>query len=130
MTTNAYLIYSDIENLPPIGHKEFRLQCAWGLILAGPFPQKKIRSQDAAPNPAKKVYIKSDTALPLDRCGPGHMPILPLGKELDCWLCHWKRRGGGKGSKDAPKTRWSCGRCDLPLCLFEDRNSFVELHEF
>jgi len=127
MATNAYLIYSDIEDLPPISHKEFRLQCAWGLILAG--PSLETRSRDAAPKPAKKVNIKSDTALPLDCSGPGHMPIhLLLGKKLACWLCRWKRRGDGKGSKDAPKTRWSCGRCDLPLCLFEDRNCFLELH--
>jgi len=56
MATNAYLIYSDIEDLPPISHKEFRLQCAWGLILVGPSPQTKTRSQDAAPKPTKKVY--------------------------------------------------------------------------
>jgi len=129
MATNTYLIYSDIEDLPPISHKEFRLQCAWGLILTGPSPQTKTRSQDAAPKPTKKVYIKSDTALPLDRFGPGHMPIhLPPGKKLACWLCRWKRRGDGRGSKDLPKTRWSCGRCDLPLRRFEDRNWFVELH--
>ena len=99
MATNAYLIYSDIEDLPPISHKEFRLQCAWGLILAG--PSLETRSRDAAPKPAKKVNIKSDTALPLDRSGPGHMPIhLPPGKKLACCLCRWKRRGDGKESKD------------------------------
>ena len=127
MATNAYLMYSDIEDLPPISHKEFRLQCTWGLILAG--SSLETRSREAAPKPAKKVKIKSDTALPLDRSGSGHMPIhLPPGKKLACWLCRWKCRGDGKGSKDAPKTRWSCGRCDLPLCFFEDRNCFLELH--
>jgi len=35
----------------------------WGLILAG--PSLETRSRDAAPKPAKKVNIKSDTALPL-----------------------------------------------------------------
>jgi len=37
--TNAYFIYQDMpQNSNTITHKEFRLQCAWGLILAGSGP--------------------------------------------------------------------------------------------
>jgi hypothetical protein len=34
MITNAYIIYCDIPEVPKLGHKAFRLTCAWGLILA------------------------------------------------------------------------------------------------
>ena len=34
--TNAYIIFKDMpQSLNGITNKEFRLQCAWGLILAG-----------------------------------------------------------------------------------------------
>ena len=34
--TNAYIIFKDMPQSPDaITYKEFRLQCAWGLILAG-----------------------------------------------------------------------------------------------
>ena len=62
--------------------------------------------------------IKSDTALPLDPFGPGHMPIhLPPDKKLACWLCHWKRRGDGRGSKDVPKLGGRVGGVTCP-CVF------------
>ena len=36
MITNAYIVFKDMPRSPDaITHKGFRLQCAWGLILAG-----------------------------------------------------------------------------------------------
>ena len=100
MATNTHPIYSNIEDRPVISHKGFRLQCAWGLILTGPSPQMKTCTQDAKPKPTKKVYIKSDTTLPLNHFGLGYMPIhLPLGKKLACWLCRWKRYDDGRVQK-------------------------------
>jgi hypothetical protein len=41
MITNSYLIYSDPKDVPAMRHKEFRLQCAWGLILASRPPRSR-----------------------------------------------------------------------------------------
>ena len=75
--TNAYLIHLDMLQASKImAHKEFRLQYAWGLILAGirpiatPHPSRSIRTETAWP------YVGEDTELPPDRsCDCGRHPV-------------------------------------------------------
>ena len=54
MIKNAYFIYLDKPQASKtMAHKEFRLQCAWGLVLAGtrpiatPHPSQSTRTQTA-----------------------------------------------------------------------------------
>jgi hypothetical protein len=107
MVTNAYFIYKDMpQSSNTITHKEFRLQCAWGLILtvSGPISTSLIVQSTRAKS--TQLNIKEGTSLPLDRsCGCGHLPIhLEEGKRLGCWLCHWKQRNSPtKNTKSPPK---------------------------
>ena len=77
MITNAYIIFKDVPQSPDaITHKEFRLQCAWGLILAG--AEQVSTSQASQSTKPKSVHlnVKEDTSLPLGRsCNCGHFPI-------------------------------------------------------
>ena len=50
MVTNAYFIFRDMPQTPPMTHKEFRLQAAWGLILAKT-ESKTRRTQSNSQNP-------------------------------------------------------------------------------
>ena len=50
MVTNAYFIFKDMPQTPHMTHKEFRLQAAWGLILAKT-ESKTRRTQSDSQNP-------------------------------------------------------------------------------
>jgi hypothetical protein len=122
MVTNAYIIFCDVEGVPKLSHKEFRLQCAWPLIYSGPAPKVSTSNRPAARN------VKSSTELPLERLEPhGHLPVHSETKKA-CWLCRWKRRDEG-ASKNLPQTRWTCKKCEISLCLSGERNCFEEYHE-
>ena len=49
MVVNSFIIFKSIPQTPELEHKQFRLQCAWGLInaLGGP----KIKKLDARRHP-------------------------------------------------------------------------------
>jgi len=95
MVTNAYFIYKDMpQSSNTITHKEFRLQCAWGLILTGSGPistSQIVRSTRAKSTPSN---VQEGTSIPLDQsCDCGHLLVhLEEGKQLGCWLCRWKQR--------------------------------------
>jgi hypothetical protein len=133
MVTNAYFIYQDMpQSSNTITHKEFRLQCAWGLILAGSGPISTSQIVQSTKAKSTQSNVKEDTYLPLDRsCDCRHLPVhLEEGKRLGCWLCRWKQRNSpSKNTKSPPKTRWACTQCDRPLCLNDERNCFVEFHQ-
>ena len=67
MVTNAYFIYQDMpQSSNTITHKEFRLQCAWGLILAGPGPISTSQIVQSTKAKSTLPNVKEDTYLPLD----------------------------------------------------------------
>ena len=126
MVTNAYFIYRDMPQTTGAGisHKEFRLQCAWGLILAG------HKTQQPQKREVSRTNVTQQTLLPVvRRCDCGHLPIHQE-KRLVCWLCRWKHRTDAKSeSRFLPKTRWACSKCNTPLCQNDERNCFAEFHE-
>ena len=68
MVTNAYFIYQDMpQSSNTITHKECRLQCAWGLILAGsgPISTSYIVSSTRAKSTWSNVQEGTDS--PLDQ---------------------------------------------------------------
>ena len=63
MITNANITFKDMPQSPDaITHKEFRLQCAWGLILAG---AGQISTSQAPKPKSVRSNVKEDTSLPL-----------------------------------------------------------------
>ena len=133
MTSNAYIIFKDMPQSPDtITHKEFRLQCAWGLILAGAGQISTSQASQSSKPKSVRSNVKEDTSLPLGRSRDcRHFPIhLEGGKRLGCWLCRWKERENPtKDSRLLPKTRWACSKCKKPLCLNDKRNCFTEFHQ-
>ena len=130
--TNAYFIYLDMPQASKtIAHKEFRLQCAWGRILAGtrpiatPHPSRSTGTKTAGP------YVRKDTELPPDQsCDCGHHPVHLEGRRrLACWLCRYQERKPPDRNTKANKTSWACSKCDRPLCLNDNQNCFVEFHK-
>ena len=77
MTTNAYITFKDMPQSPDaITHKEFRLQCAWGLILAGSGRISTSQAPQSTKRKSVRPNVKEDTSLPLGRsCDCGHFPI-------------------------------------------------------
>lgn len=126
MVTNAYFIFRDMPQTPPMTHKEFRLQAAWGLILAK--TESKTRRTQPDSQQSTRPTVREDTSLPAGRrCDCGHLPVYSEGQRRVCWLCRWKNRGEGK-SEFLPKSHWVCSTCDLPLCMTSERNCFTEFH--
>jgi hypothetical protein len=108
--------------VPAMSHKEFRLQCAWGLINAG-----LSAKAPAAPAASAGSYVTANTVLPAE--GPlslGHVPI-HLDLRRVCWLCRYKHRGE-RVSNTLPQTRWACEKCDKPFCMSKERNCWREYH--
>jgi hypothetical protein len=106
MICNAYIIYQSMSEVAAMSHKEFRLQCAWGLINAG-----LSTKAPAAPAASAGSYVTANTVLPAE--GPlslGHVPI-HLDSPRVCWLCRYKHREEGV-SNTLPQTRWACDNCD------------------
>jgi hypothetical protein len=67
MVTNANFIYQDMtQSSNTITHKEFRLQCAWGLILAGSGPISTSRIVQSTMAKSTQSNIQEHTYLPLD----------------------------------------------------------------
>ena len=65
MVTNAYYIFKDMPQTPDMTHKEFRLQAAWGLILAKT-KSKTRRTQSDSQNSTRPT-VREDTLLPAGR---------------------------------------------------------------
>jgi hypothetical protein len=130
MVGNAFIIFKSMPQTPELEHKQFRLQCAWGLINAWGGPKnKKTRCQETPPRPAPGGTELKGTELPPGRVtDTSHFPQhLGEGQRGVCWLCRWKEKGKGS-SQNLPKTCWVCVKCDKPLCQKEERNCFVEFH--
>ena len=133
MITNAYFIYLDMPQVSKtMAHKEFRLQCAWGLVLAGirpiatPHPSQSTRTQTARP------YVGEDTKLPPDqRCDCGHHHVrLEGGRRLASWLCRYQeRKNPDRNTESINKTSRDYSKCDGLLCLHNTRKCFVEFHK-
>ena len=77
MITNAYIIFKDMPQSPDaITRKEFRLQCAWGLILAGAEQVSTSQASQCTKLKSVQSNVREDTSLPLGRsCDCGHFPI-------------------------------------------------------
>ena len=77
MITNAYMMFRDMPRGPgAIAHKEFHLQSAWGLILAGDGQISTSQASQSTKPKSVRSSVKEDTSLPLDRsCDCGHFPI-------------------------------------------------------
>ena len=66
MIINAYIIFKDMPQSPDaITHKEFRLQCAWGLILAGAGQVSTSQASQSTMPKSVQSNVKEDTSLPL-----------------------------------------------------------------
>jgi len=67
MVTNAYFIYQDMpQSSKTITHKEFRLQCAWGLILAGSGPISTSQIVQSTKAKSTRSNVHEDTYFTLD----------------------------------------------------------------
>jgi len=67
MVTNAYLIYKVMpQSSNTITHKEFHLQCAWGLILTGSGPISTSQIVRSTRAKSTHLNVKEGTSLPLD----------------------------------------------------------------
>jgi hypothetical protein len=122
MVINAYHIFSSMEDVPDISHKDFRMEVAWGLINAGPPP--RIPPPATVPRPT----VTQNTQLPAGRfTDSAHMPEHSENKKT-CYLCRFNHKGEGI-SKSLPLTRWGCSDCKVPLCLNDKRNCFADLHD-
>ena len=133
MITNAYIIFKDMPQSPDaITHKEFCLQYTWDLILVGAGQVSTSQSSQSTKLKSVKPNVKEGTSLPLGRsCDCGNFPThLDGGRRLGYWPCHWKERENPtKDTKLLPKTRWTCSKCEIPLCLNDERNCFTEFHQ-
>jgi len=133
MVKDAHFIHKDMpQRFSTIPHKEFCLQCAWGLILSGSGPisiSQIVRSTRAK---STQSNVQVHASLPLDpNCYCEHLPVhLGEGKWMGCWLCCWKQRNSHtKNTKSPPKTCWAYTQCNWPLCLNDERYCFVEFHQ-
>ena len=126
MLTKSWIIYQDLFQAFPLSQKEFRLQFAWELILAGPSPmQFTTRSASIK---AKMTLSEAHTPQPEARTIGIHIPCHVEGNRETCWMC--KLRAGGEGeTKNTPRTRYYCNQCKKSLCLNESRNCIEEYHE-
>ena len=112
--------------------KEFRLQCAWGLILPGTGQISTSQAPQSTKPKSAPSNVKEDASLPPGgSCDCVHFPIhLEGGKRLGCWLCCWKERENLiKDPKLLPKILWACPKCEQPLCLNHERYCFTEFHQ-
>ena len=78
IVSNAYFIFKDMPQTPPITHKEFRLQAVWGLILAKTATESKTRRTQPQPDNQKSTRptVREDSSLPVGRrCDCGHLPV-------------------------------------------------------
>ena len=55
MVTNAYFIFKDMPQTPHMTHKEFRLQAAWGLILANTESKTRSTQSDSQNTPSQQL---------------------------------------------------------------------------
>ena len=55
MVTNAYFIFKDMPQTPHMTHKEFRLQAAWGLILAKTESKTRSTRSDSQNPPSQQL---------------------------------------------------------------------------
>ena len=65
MVTKAYFIFKDMPQTPHMTHKEFRLQAAWGLILAK--TESKTRRTQSDNQKSTRPTVIENTSLPAGR---------------------------------------------------------------
>ena len=128
MVGNASITLKPMPLTAELEQKQFKLQCAWGLINAWGGPKnKKPRCKETTPRPAPARTVLKGTELPPGRVtDTSHFPQnLGEGQRRVCWLCRWKEKGKDS-SLNLPKTCWACVKCDKPLSQKEERNCFVK----
>ena len=135
---NSFIMYSDLDR--SLGHKEFRIQVTWSLILssAGIWEARKKSNSTALQPPVPTInntnpqhYIAKQSDLPLPSPEGQQLPVQLEGKQ-GCIFCRWqlaheKAQGTVTGTQ-APQTIWKYANCGHALCLNNKQNCFYLYH--
>jgi hypothetical protein len=111
---NCYIYYKaiPIEGFSKTSHNEFRQLLIEGLFSK--FPKESTVTECTS---------TSTSILEESVSSYYHLPVKGLSKR--CVVCAEKRK---RTTKD-PKTTIYCSVCDIPLCMSDARNCFVQYHE-
>lgn len=112
---NAYIIYIERSPDANMDLKTFRVAVVNGLIGVGNRGVKRGRPSVEAP------ISKFKKVVPIEKrvCEAEHMPI--HGTSRRCGMC---------STKSQPhRSKWSCSKCEIALCLNEKKNCFVDYHK-
>ena len=81
--------------------------------------------------PKKQRITKNSNHLSPNRLIPGnHIPEIQKKREACVW-CRWKGKNGEViiNKKNPPQSNFSCEKCNVVLCLNNERNCFKEYHQ-
>lgn len=111
---NSFILYKNKDSQPSVTLKKFRLLLADQLV-GHKIVVSRGRKRQAAVVSSQKPQVSIDRR----RSQASHMPK-HIESQRRCALCSTKFNQN--------RTSWICSICDVPLCLFPNRNCFITYH--